>query len=285
MVGKTILVVDDEQDILDLLAYNLRKEGFTVLTAPNGKAALELVEERYAAHSSHSSHSAAIPQTTSTDETHDPSDSHDIRDIDAIVLDIMMPELDGFQTCLALRANPRTAGIPVLFLTAKASEIDEILGLELGADDYIQKPISPRLLVTRIKAQVRRAQSRVQPEVKTEIKTETIAVPELLIVDALAINRQNYTVRIDGTEHFFPKKEFELLAFLAANPDKVFDREFLLRRIWGESVHVIERTVDVHISKIREKLGDHSSCIETVKGIGYRFTARSRAGNANNERD
>jgi two-component system, OmpR family, alkaline phosphatase synthesis response regulator PhoP len=238
MVGKTVLVVDDEPDIIDLLTYNLKKEGFTVLTAPNGKAALEVANAHLAQE----------------------------RTLDAIVLDIMMPEMDGFETCLALRANVQTASIPVLFLTAKASEIDEILGLELGADDYIQKPISPRLLVTRIKAQVRRSLQRV--------KTETIAVPELLTVEALQINRQNYTVRIDGTEHFFPKKEFELLAFLAANPEKVFEREFLLRRIWGESVQVIERTVDVHISKIREKLGVYSSLIQTVKGIGYRFTTR-----------
>jgi two-component system alkaline phosphatase synthesis response regulator PhoP len=234
MVGKKVLVVDDEPDIIELLAYNLKKEGFDVLTASNGKEALVLANE------------------------HEP---------DVVVLDIMMPEMDGFETCLALRANPLTASIPVIFLTAKAGEIDEILGLEIGADDYIQKPISPRLLVTRIKAQVRRSTQRV--------KTETIAAPELLTIEALEINRQNYTVRIDGTEHFFPKKEFELLAFLASNPEKVFDREFLLKRIWGESVQVIERTVDVHISKIREKLGAYNSYIETVKGIGYRFTTRS----------
>jgi two-component system alkaline phosphatase synthesis response regulator PhoP len=233
MIDKTVLVVDDEPDIVQLLEYNLKKEGFTVLTASNGKEALTRALE-------------ALP--------------------DVIVLDIMMPEMDGFETCLALRANASTAVIPVIFLTAKASEIDEILGLEIGADDYVQKPISPRLLVTRIKAQVRRAAQKV--------KTETITAPEILRIEALEINRQNYTVRIDGVEHFFPKKEFELLAFLAANPEKVFERDFLLRRIWGESVQVIERTVDVHVSKIREKLGRYSSYIETVKGIGYRFTTR-----------
>jgi two-component system alkaline phosphatase synthesis response regulator PhoP len=234
MVGKTVLIVDDEPDILELLEYNLKKEGFTVLTATNGKEALVQASQE-------------VP--------------------DVVVLDIMMPEMDGFETCLALRANPTTASVPVIFLTAKAGEIDEILGLEIGADDYIQKPISPRLLVTRIKAQVRRASQR--------IKTETIAAPEVITIEALEINRQNYTVRIDGVEHFFPKKEFELLAFLAANPEKVFEREFLLRRIWGESVQVIERTVDVHVSKIREKLGRYSHYIETVKGIGYRFTTRA----------
>jgi two-component system, OmpR family, alkaline phosphatase synthesis response regulator PhoP len=231
MANKTVLIVDDEPDILELLEYNLRKEGFDVRRAQNGKDAIRLAIEK-------------VP--------------------DVMVLDIMMPEMDGFETCKAIRANAITSAIPVIFLTAKSGEIDEILGLELGADDYIQKPISPRLLVSRIKARIRRPTETV--------RTETIAAPEVLRVDALEINRQNYTVRIDGVEHFFPKKEFELLAFLAANPDKIFDREFLLRRIWGESVQVIERTVDVHISKIREKLGKYNLYIETVKGIGYRFT-------------
>ncbi|MCS6809348.1 MAG: response regulator transcription factor [Bacteroidota bacterium] len=231
MPQKTVLIVDDEEDILELLAYNLRKEGFDVIKASNGKEAIH----------------TAIAHTP-----------------DVIVLDIMMPEMDGFETCKAIRAHPSTRSIPVIFLTAKSGEIDEILGLELGADDFIQKPISPRLLVSRIKARIRRPIEAV--------RTEIIAAPELLTVEALEINRQNYTVRIDGVEHFFPKKEFELLAFLAANPNKVFDREFLLRRIWGESVQVIERTVDVHISKIREKLGKYSFYIETVKGLGYRFT-------------
>lgn len=236
MVGKTVLIVDDEPDIIELLRYNLQKEGLAVLTAHNGKDAVQIALER-------------IP--------------------DVVVLDVMMPEMDGFEVCLVLRANPQTANIPVLFLTAKAGEIDEILGLELGADDYIQKPISPRLLITRIKAQIRRSAQR--------IKTETITAPEVLVIDALEINRQNYTVRVDGMEFFFPKKEFELLALLASNQNKVFDREFLLRRIWGESVHVIERTVDVHISKIREKLGEYSHYIETVKGIGYRFSPRDKS--------
>lgn len=235
MLDKTVLIVDDEPDIVELLAYNLKKEGFHVLTAHNGRDAVQTAIEH-------------LP--------------------DAIILDIMMPEMDGFEACLMLRANPQTASIPVLFLTAKSGEIDEILGLELGADDYIQKPISPRLLITRIKAQIRRSSQRV--------KTETITAPEVLTIEALEINRQNYTVRIDGVEHFFPKKEFELLSFLASNPEKVFEREFLLRRIWGESVQVIERTVDVHVSKVREKLGRYNMYIETVKGIGYRFTTRLR---------
>ncbi len=231
MAQKTILIVDDEPDIVHLLSYNLEKEGFAVLKASNGAEGVRLATQH-------------IP--------------------DAIVLDIMMPEMDGFEACRALRANPTTQTIPILFLTAKSGEIDEILGLELGADDFIQKPISPRLLVSRIKARIRRPIEAV--------RTELISAPEILTIDTLEINRQNYTVRIDGVEHFFPKKEFELLAFLAANPGKVFEREFLLRRIWGESVQVIERTVDVHVSKVREKLGKYSAYIETVKGVGYRFS-------------
>ena len=137
------------------------------------------------------------------------------------------------------------------------------MGLELGADDYIQKPVSPRILVARVKSILRRAAEK--------IRTETIAAPEILKIDTLEINRQNYTVRIDGTESFFPKKEFELLAFLASNRGKVFPRESLLSRIWGESVYVVDRTVDVHVSKIREKLGRYGHLIETVKGVGYRF--------------
>lgn len=230
MSGKTILVVDDEPDIVELISYNLKKEMFNVLTASNGAEALSVAKKQRP---------------------------------DAVVLDIMMPEMDGFEVCRAFRSDPTTASLPILFLTAKAGEIDEILGLELGADDYLQKPISPRLLVTRVKTHLRRAAQK--------IKTDVITAPEVLTVETLEINRQNYTVRIDGHESFFPKKEFELLAYLAGNRGKVFDREHLLRRIWGESIYVIDRTVDVHVSKVREKLGKYGAYIETVKGVGYRF--------------
>jgi len=227
---KKILVVDDEQDIVDLISYNLSKEGYTVSTASNGTEALEIA-------------TAQKP--------------------DLVILDVMMPGMDGFEVCRSLRQNPTTTSTAIMFLTAKSGEIDQILGLELGADDYIQKPISPRVLIARVKTVLRRGAENV--------RTETIAAPEVLTVGGLEINRQNYTVKIDGSESFFPKKEFELLAFLASNRGKVFTREALLRRIWGESVYVIDRTVDVHVSKIREKLGDHAQLIETVKGVGYRF--------------
>lgn len=227
---KKILVVDDEQDIVDLISYNLGKEGYKVFTASNGTAAVETAEKTRP---------------------------------DLVILDIMMPGMDGFEVCRALRQNPATTGTAIVFLTAKSGEIDQILGLELGADDYIQKPVSPRVLLARVKTILRRGTEKV--------RTETIAVPEVMRIGALEVNRQNYTVRINNKESFFPKKEFELLAFLASNRGKVFTREALLRRIWGESVYVIDRTVDVHVSKIREKLGDYSHWIETVKGVGYRF--------------
>jgi two-component system alkaline phosphatase synthesis response regulator PhoP len=227
---KTILIVDDEQDIVDLISYNLSKEGYKVVTATNGNQAVELA-------------TSVKP--------------------DLVILDIMMPGMDGFEVCRTLRQNPATHGMAIMFLTAKAGEIDQILGLELGADDYIQKPISPRVLIARVKTIIRRGTERV--------RTETITAPEILRIGALEINRQNYTVKIDNKESFFPKKEFELLAFLAMNKGKVFTREALLRRIWGESVYVIDRTVDVHVSKIREKLGKYAPFIETVKGVGYRF--------------
>ena len=226
----SLLLVDDEEDILRLLRYNLEKEGYTVLTATDGYQAIDVAEGR---------------------------------DLDLILLDIMMPGLDGYDVCRKLRASQRHAHTPIIFLTARDGEVDEILGLELGADDYIQKPISPRVLVARVKRIFRR-----KDEV---VRTETLVAPEVLRIDGLVINRQNYTVSVDGVEKFFPKKEFELRAFLAANPGRAFSRDELLDRIWGESVQVVERTVDVHSSKIREKLGGLGSRIETVKGIGYRF--------------
>ncbi len=227
---KTIFVVDDEADILQLLRYNLEKEGYIVKTASDGAQALKIAETG---------------------------------PLDLILLDVMMPEVDGFEVCRKLRSTTLHAATPIIFLTARTGELDHILGLELGADDYIQKPISPRVLVARVKSVLRRSTETV--------KTETIVMPEMLSVGELEINRQNYTVRVEGRETFFPKKEFELLAFLASNRGKVFSREVLLNRIWGENVYVVDRTVDVHISKIREKLGGDGELIETVKGVGYRF--------------
>ena len=224
---KRILVVDDERDIVELIRYNLAKEGYDVVTAFNGREALEKV-------------------TAATD---------------LVLLDLMMPVLDGFETCKRVKANPQTAAVPVVFLTARSGEADEVVGLELGADDYIQKPISPRKLVARVKAVLRRADLSADEQVE----------PPIIRIDRLEINRSTYTVRNGKKEIFFPKKEFEILALLAANPGKVFSREMLLNSIWGSEVVVIDRTVDVHIRKIREKLADDADAIETIKGVGYRY--------------
>jgi two-component system alkaline phosphatase synthesis response regulator PhoP len=224
---KKVLVVDDEPDIVELLRYNLAKEGYEVEVAYNGKQAQEKAR--------------AKP--------------------DLILLDLMMPVLDGFETCKRLKSDPVTSSIPVVFLTARSGEVDEILGLELGADDYIQKPISPRRLVARVKSLFRRLESSGEPAQGSGI----------IRVGELEINRSNYTVRLGRKDLFFPRKEFEVLALLAANRGKVFSREMLLNSIWGSDVIVVDRTVDVHIRKIREKLGQEGDYIETVKGVGYRF--------------
>ncbi len=225
---QTILIVDDEQDILQILKYNLEKEGYAVLTAQNGKRGLEQARKRP----------------------------------DLIVLDVMMPEMDGWEVCKSLKKNTGTASIPVIFLTAKGTEIDEVLGLELGAQDYIVKPISPRKLVARIKVALRNSgRSRVNQD------------SEFLRIDRLEINVPNYTVNVGKQELFFPKKEFEILVYLAQHPRRVISREQLLNAIWGEHVYVNDRTVDVHVRKIREKLEKYGDYIETVKGVGYRFKA------------
>jgi two-component system alkaline phosphatase synthesis response regulator PhoP len=228
-VKKKILVVDDEKDIVDILKYNLEKEHeFEVLTAYNGKEALELVENHP----------------------------------DLILLDIMMPELNGFEVCKQLKQNPANAKIPVIFLTAKENEIDEILGLELGADDYIHKPLSPRKVIARVKSVIRR--SNVEAERNTKLD-------EIIKFKNLEVDSVTHSVKINKKEIFFPKKEFQLLHFLIANRGRVFSREILLNQIWGENIYVVDRTVDVHVAKVREKLGEYNDYIETIKGLGYRF--------------
>lgn len=224
---KRVLVVDDERDIVDLIRYNLKKEGYEVSVAYDGQKALE----------------AAAAGT------------------DMVILDLMMPVLDGFETCKRLKADSKTSAIPVIFLTARSGEVDEVIGLELGADDYIQKPISPRKLVARVKAVFRRMETPRDGQEEEPV----------IRIERLEINRTTFTVRIGKREVFFPRKEFEVLALLAGNPGKVYSREMLLNAIWGSDVIVIDRTVDVHIRKVREKLGDDADAIETIKGVGYRF--------------
>ena len=221
---RKILIVDDEQDIIEVLSYNLTKEGYDVITAFSGKEVLE----------------------------------KDFARIDLIILDIMLPGMDGYEICKVLKANPLSSKIPIIFLTAKNSEIDEVLGLEIGAEDYLVKPISIHKLLARIKTVFRR-----------EKKEE--ADDSLIIIEELVIDANNYTVKVSDTEVPFTKKEFESLLFLIKNKGRIVTREKLFNTIWGEDVVVGQRTIDVHIRHIREKLGDKSTLIETIKGVGYRF--------------
>lgn len=224
---KKVLVVDDEVDITKLLKYNLEQEGFLVEVAHDGATALQKAKEHP----------------------------------DLIVLDVMMPAMDGWSVIRELKKNKQTDSIPILFLTAKGTEVDEVLGLELGADDYVVKPISPRKLIARINAVLRRSEDVEKKHFQEEV----------LRYQHVEIHVANYTVKVDGNDVFFPKKEFELLAYLARNPNRVIGREELLDSIWGKDVYVVDRTIDVHIRKIREKLGKYGEMIETVKGVGYRL--------------
>jgi two-component system alkaline phosphatase synthesis response regulator PhoP len=226
-MAKRILIVDDEQDILDLLKYNLEAEGYETMLASDGLQALERAKNNP----------------------------------DLIILDVMLPGKDGWEVMRQLRQSPGTQKIPVIFLTAKASEIDEVVGLELGADDYISKPISMRKLLARVKMVLRKARSLEQNQ------------EEVLQFGEVEINTSKYSVTVAGTPVAFTKKEFELLVFLARRPGRVVTRDTLLNEIWGDNVVVIDRTIDVHIRKIREKLGDDMQFIETIKGVGYRLKA------------
>lgn len=223
---KKILLVDDEPDIVEFLKYNLEQQKFEVIVGHNGEEALQKLSEKP----------------------------------DLIVLDIMMPKLDGFETCKRIRQNKDFENVPIVFLTAKAGEIDEIKGLELGASDYIQKPISPNKLIARVKSNLRKAEGYIQKSDPIQIKYGPID-----------INKETYEVFIENEKKVFPRKEFEVLYFLIKNPGRVFGREILLKEIWGADVYVVDRTVDVHVRKIREKLGTHADLIETVKGVGYRL--------------
>ena len=222
---KTILLVDDEKDIADMVKYNLTKEGYSVIMARNGKQALE--------------------QTN-----HQP---------DLVLLDIMMPEYNGIEVLKRLKNDERTNRIPVIFLTAKETDVDEVLGLEHGADDYIVKPISIPKLIARIKNVLRKNEETGK------------GVTTSITVGAITILPSHHVVRIDDKEIFFLKKEFEVLLYLAKHADIVVNRETLLNTIWGSDVRVIDRTVDVHIRKIREKLGKYADYIDTIKGVGYRL--------------
>ncbi len=221
-----ILLVDDEPDILEFMEYNLKKENFEITKAGNGKE--------------------AIIQAKKTNP-------------DLIILDIMMPEMDGIETCRALREIPAFKNTMIAFLTARNEDYSQIAGFDVGADDYITKPIKPKVLTSRIHALFKRYNNGSDTSEKSKIIT----------IGDLKIDREQYLVYQAGTKISLPRKEFELLSLIASKPGKVFTRDEILERVWGSDIIVGDRTIDVHIRKLREKLGEEH--IKTVKGIGYKF--------------
>jgi two-component system alkaline phosphatase synthesis response regulator PhoP len=219
-----VLLVDDEQDILDFLSYNLEKEGFKVYTASNVKDSVDIASKKRP---------------------------------DLIVLDVMMPGMDGIETCRAIRQIDSLNNTIIAFLTARNEDYSQIAGFDVGADDYITKPIKPRVLISRIKALLRRG------------AVSENAGNDELVLGGIRIEKDKHMVVKDGIEIVFAKKEFKLLSLLASKPGKVFHRDFIMQHIWGDEVVVGDRTIDVHIRKLREKLGD--DYVKTIKGIGYKF--------------
>ncbi len=225
MMTYKILIADDEPDIIEFLQYNLKKEGFDVYSATNGQEAIHLAEKIH-------------PHL--------------------IILDVMMPEMDGIEACEHIRENPELNNCIVAFLTARAEDYSQIAGFEAGGDDYIAKPIRPKVLISRIKALLK----RIEPEHTGNSETEKAS--------NVSIDRDRYLVlTANGEELTLPRKEFELLALLLSKPGKVFSREEILSHVWGDDVVVGDRTIDVHIRKLREKLGDE--LISTIKGVGYKY--------------
>lgn len=218
-----ILLVDDEPDILEIVGYNLSQEGYKVSAASNGVEGVKKARK---------------------EKPH------------LIILDVMMPEMDGIEACEQIRKVPELKNTIITFLTARGEDYSQVAGFDAGADDYITKPIKPKLLLSKVKALLRR--------LKAEEGNATIVK-----VGNLTINKEEYKIILDGKEILLPKKEFELLSLLASKPGKVFKRENILERIWGNEVVVGGRTIDVHIRKIRDKIGDKS--IKTIKGVGYKF--------------
>ena len=218
----SILIIDDEEDIRDILKYNLEKEGFYVDVASNGEQGLAKIKSK-------------IP--------------------DLVILDVMMPGMDGIEVCDLIRSTPNYENIIICLLTARNEDYSQIAGLDSGADDYVSKPVKPKVLVSRINALLRR-KGKVQPE--------------NISSSSLIINREKYIVEKNGEILHLPRKEFELLALLASKPHSVFERDVILESVWGSDIVVGDRTIDVHIRKLREKLGDNY--ITTIKGVGYKFS-------------
>ncbi len=223
--GYKILLVDDEKDILEFIGYNLRKDGYTVFTSNNGQEAVELAKKE-------------LPQL--------------------IILDVMMPGMDGIEVCDVLRNTPETTNSLIAFLTARGEDYSHVAGFDAGADDYITKPIKPKVLVSRVGALLRRFGSKMELE-------------SVIEVSDLNIDKEKYQVTKEGERIELPRKEFELLSLLASRPGKVFNRDEILDKIWGSEVIVGGRTIDVHVRKLREKIGE--GYIKTVKGVGYKFEA------------
>lgn len=222
-----ILLVDDEPDIIEFLSYNIRKEGFEVFTANNGKEAIEKAKK---------------------------INPH------LILLDVMMPEMDGIETCEALRQDESLQNTIIAFLTARGEDYSQIAGFDAGGDDYITKPVKPKVLISRIKALLKRFRSA------NSVEDES----DMVIQQAnLIIDKERYLVIKDGEELILPKKEFELLVLLISKPDRVFTRDEIFTAVWGDNIVVGDRTIDVHIRKLREKIGDNH--IKTIKGVGYKY--------------
>lgn len=219
-----ILLVDDEQDILEVIGYNLEQEGYQVFTASNGKIAVEVAKK---------------------ERPH------------LILLDVMMPVMDGIEACEKIRQNPETEEVIIAFLTARNEDFSQVAGFEAGADDYIAKPIRPKLLLSKVKALLRR------------LKTVVSEDKEIIDLGDVIINREEYKIIKNGVEIILPRKEFELLYLLATKPGKVFKRDEILDKVWGNEVIVGGRTIDVHIRKLREKIGDEF--FKTIKGVGYKI--------------
>jgi len=218
-----ILIVDDEKDILEILKFNIEKEGYTVDLAFNGLEALEKMK---------------------------------VRTPDLVLLDVMMPMMDGIETCQAIKENAHYKDVIICFLTARAEDYSQIAGLEAGGDDYISKPIKPKVLMSRIHALLRRKNRSIVVQLDTQ-------------TEGIIISRETHLVYLDGVGIQLPRKEFELLSLLASKPNNVFKRESILSNVWGNNVIVGDRTIDVHIRKLREKIGE--KYIATIKGVGYKF--------------
>ena len=229
MSKEKILVVDDEKDIVELLQYNLGKEGYKISTALSGEQCLENVKTE-------------LP--------------------DLILLDLMLPEIDGLDVCKFLKNNPQTSYIPIIMLTAKGEETDIVLGLELGADDYITKPFKIRELLARVKAVLRRVKNNISPPLKEK---------EIIKFNDLVIDSSKHQATLKDQPLNLTPTEFKLLKFLTSHPGKVFTREQLLNQVWAEESFIVDRAVDVHIRRLRQKLLTYSDYIITIRGVGYRF--------------